>query len=133
MKKGRKKNARGLKIRSAKQTEMPAHDRPYLPVKGLITIVKPVRRSARVGEADASFKSKISRDYVPRTVLLSLTHARSPTTGYHRLSSPPSSSSSPLSAPAHDRSIDRSIGNITIPKARTDIASRQRRKIVMRL
>lgn len=51
-------NSRGLKIRSEDwrggkrrdTREMPAHDRPYSPVKGLITIVKPVRRSARVGE-----------------------------------------------------------------------------------
>ena len=91
------------------------------------------------GRTDASFKSKISRygDYVSRTaarhtVLLSLTHARSPTTGYQRFSSSSSSSSSSLGVSAYETR--RSIGNITIPKARTKAwinASRQRRKIVM--
>lgn len=81
------------------------------------------------GRTDASFKSKISRygDYVSRTaarhtVLLSLAHARSPTNGYQRLSFSSSSSSSSLGVSASET--HRSIGNTTIPKARTGLDKR---------
>lgn len=90
----RKKKRRGLKIRSTdsrggerRNTEMPAHDRPYSPVKGLITIVKPVRRSARVGEPMRALNRRYLGTAImcrvrlqdTRSYFLSRTHAHPPT------------------------------------------------------
>lgn len=87
-------NSRGLKIRSEDwrggkrrdTREMPAHDRPYSPVKGLITIVKPVRRSARVGEQMRALNRRYLGTAImcrvrlqdTRSYFLSRTHAHPP-------------------------------------------------------
>lgn len=93
-KKKKDTNSRGLKIRSTdsrggerRNTEMPAHDRPYSPVKGLITIVKPVRRSARVGEPMRALNRRYLGTAImcrvrlqdTRSYFLSRTHAHPPT------------------------------------------------------
>lgn len=65
---------------------MPAHDRPYSPVKGLITIVKPVRRSARVGEQMRALNRRYLGTAImcrvrlqdTRSYFLSRTHAHPP-------------------------------------------------------